>query len=131
MAPCRSQFHQPVFAVPGVQREGLPYEDGGRCRAEADTYPLVDADHVEDDEHHEDGQQAAREDEEVLRLQAPELHALADSLVDSIFHNYLHDRLDYKKKERRIVAATIRKIHAPNQLAAVFDVSGSPLENLL
>ena len=26
---------------------------------------------VEDDEHHEDGQQAAREDEEVLRLQAP------------------------------------------------------------
>ena len=70
-----------------------------------------------------------REDEEVLRLQAPELHALADSLVDSIFHNYLHDRLDYKKKERRIVAATIRKIHAPNQLAAVFDVSGSPLES--
>ena len=74
---------------------------------------------------------AAREQEQVLRLQAPELHALADSLVDSIFHNYLHDRLDYKKKERRIVAATIRKIHAPNQLAAVFDVSGSPLENLL
>jgi hypothetical protein len=38
--------------------------------------------------------------------------------------------LDYKKKERRIVAATIRKIHAPNQLAAVFDVSGSPELNL-
>lgn len=102
-----------------------------RRNAESDTYPLIDPCHVEDDEHHEDGQQAAREDEEVLRLQAPELHALADSLVDSIFHNYLHDRLDYKKKERRIVAATIRKIHAPNQLAAVFDVSGSPLENLL
>ena len=33
-----------------LQREGLPYEDGGRCHAEADTYPLVDADHVEDDE---------------------------------------------------------------------------------
>ena len=51
MAPCRSQFHQPVFAVPGVQREGLPYEDGGRYRTEADTYPLADADHVEDDEY--------------------------------------------------------------------------------
>ncbi len=50
MAPYRSQLHQPVFAVSGVQREGLPYEDGRRCRAEADTYPLVDADHVEDDE---------------------------------------------------------------------------------
>lgn len=30
-----------------------------------------------------------------------------------------------------MVAATIRKIQAPNQLAAVFEVSGSPLENLL
>ena len=131
MAPCRSQFHKPVFAVPGVQAEGKPDQHRSRRNAESDTYPLIDPCHVEDDEHHEDGQQAAREDEEVLRLQAPELHALADSLVDSIFHNYLHDRLDYKKKERRIVAATIRKIHAPNQLAAVFDVSGSPLENLL
>ena len=30
-----------------------------------------------------------------------------------------------------MVAATIRKIHAPNHEAAVFDVSGSPDENLL
>ena len=29
-----------------------------------------------------------------------------------------------------MVAATIRKIQAKNQLAAVFEVSGSPLENL-
>ncbi len=123
------QLHQPVFPVTGVQAEGKPDQHRSRRNAESDTYPLIDPCHVEDDEHHEDGQQAAREDEEVLRLQAPELHALADSLVDSIFHNYLHDRLDYKKKERRIVAATIRKIHAPNQLAAVFDVSGSPLES--
>ena len=28
-----------------------------------------------------------------------------------------------------MVAATIRKMHAPNQLAAVFEVSGSPDEN--
>jgi hypothetical protein len=28
-----------------------------------------------------------------------------------------------------MVAATIRKIQAPNQAAAVFPVSGSPLEN--
>ena len=39
-----------MFAVPGIQCEGLPYEDGGRYRTEADTYPLADADHVEDDE---------------------------------------------------------------------------------
>ena len=30
-----------------------------------------------------------------------------------------------------MVAATIRKIQAKNQLAAVFEVSGSPLENLV
>lgn len=35
----------------------------------------------------------------------------------------------YKKNERNMVAATIRKIQAPNQLAAVFEVSGSPEEN--
>lgn len=39
--------------------------------------------------------------------------------------------MDYRKKERRIVAATIRKIHAPNHEAAVLEVSGSPDENLL
>ena len=29
-----------------------------------------------------------------------------------------------------MVALTIRKMHAPNQLAAVFEVSGSPALNL-
>jgi hypothetical protein len=37
--------------------------------------------------------------------------------------------MTYRKKERRIVTDTIRKIQAPNHEAAVFDVSGSPLEN--
>lgn len=36
----------------------------------------------------------------------------------------------YRKNERRMVALTIRKIQAPNQLAAVLLVSGSPDENL-
>ena len=89
MAPCRSQFHQPVFAVPGVQREGLPYEDGRRCRAEADTYPLVDADHVEYDEQDEESQQTSAEDEEVLCLQALELYRTADTLVDWVFSHTL------------------------------------------
>ena len=35
----------------------------------------------------------------------------------------------YRKKLLRIVAATMRKIHAPNQEAAVLLVSGSPLES--
>ncbi|MBR8712535.1 hypothetical protein IX318_000365 [Porphyromonas levii] len=89
MAPRRSQFHQPMFAVPGVQREGLPHKEGGRCRAEADTYPLVDADHVEDDEQDEESQQTSAEDEEVLSLQALELYRTADTLVYRVFSHTL------------------------------------------
>lgn len=39
--------------------------------------------------------------------------------------------INYKKNDLKIVAATIRKIQAPNQLAATLLVSGSPDENLL
>ena len=127
MAACCSQLHQSVLAVPGVQREGLPYEDGRRCRTEADTYPLADADHVEDDEEDEEGEQTSTEYEEVLRLQALKLNRTADALVDGVFS---HTLLYYRKNERRMVVATMRKIHAPNQLAAVLEVSGSPDENL-
>ena len=90
MAPCRSQLHQPMFAVPGVQREGLPYKEGGRCRAEADTYPLVDTDHVEDDEQDEESQQTSAEDEEVLSLQTLELDRTADTLVYRVFSHTLY-----------------------------------------
>lgn len=68
MASCGTQFHQPVFAVPGIQREGLPYKDGGACRTDADTYPLVGSDHIEDDEQDKEGQKPAHEDEQVLCL---------------------------------------------------------------
>ena len=89
MAPCRSQFHQPVFAVPGVQREGLPYEDGGRYRTEADTYPLADADHIEDDEQDEENEQSSTENEEVLGFQSLELDRTADTLVYRVFSHTL------------------------------------------
>ena len=89
MAPCSSQLHQPVFAVPGVQREGLPYEDGGRYRTEADTYPLADADHVEDDEKDEGRGQNPAEDEEVLGFQSLELDRTADTLVYRVFSHTL------------------------------------------
>lgn len=36
----------------------------------------------------------------------------------------------HRKNDLRMVAATIRKIQAPNQEAAVLLVSGSPDENL-
>lgn len=93
---------------------------------EADTEPPVNTYHIEDDEQQENGKQASHEKVQVLCLQAVELHAPSDPFVDIIFHNHLY----YRKKERRTVAATIRNTHAPNQLPAVFPVSGSPDENL-
>ena len=71
------------------------------------------------------GEQTAAEDEKVLAFQSLELHVPANPLIDF----QVHDPKFYKKKERRIVAATIRKMQAPNHDAAVFDVSGSPLLN--
>lgn len=51
-----TELHQSVFAVSGVQGEGLPYEDGSRYNPEADTYPLVNPNHIEDDEENEQSQ---------------------------------------------------------------------------
>ena len=70
-------------------------------------------------------EQTAAEDEEVLAFQPLELHVPADPLVDF----QVHSPLFYRKNERRMVAATIKKMQAPNQEAAVLEVSGSPEEN--
>ena len=56
MALGGTELHQSVFAVSGVQGEGLPYKNGSRNNPEADTYPLVNPYHVEDDEEDEQGQ---------------------------------------------------------------------------
>ena len=80
-----------------------------------------------EDQQHEYGEQSSCEEEEVLRLEPFELHAAPDALIDRV----LHGGYAYRKNERSTVALTIRKMHAPNQLAAVLLVSGSPDENLL
>ena len=56
MALGGTELHQSVFAVSGIQGEGLPYKYGSRYNPEADTYPLVNPNHVEDDEEDEQGQ---------------------------------------------------------------------------
>ena len=56
MALGSTEFHQSVFAVLGVQGEGLPYEDRSRYNPEAYTYPLVNPNHIEDDEENEQSQ---------------------------------------------------------------------------
>lgn len=124
MAAQRPEFHQSPFTVLRVQAESHPYERRGADGAETDAHPLVDARHVHDDEHYEQGEQPAGEDEQVLAFQPLELRAAPDPLVDRVL------RHNHRKNERRMVAATIKNIQAPNHEAAVLEVSGSPDENL-
>ena len=87
MVAQRLEFHKPPFAVLRVHPEGRP--DQHRCGddPETDADPLVDACHVHDDEHHEQGEQPPGEDEQVLALESLELRAAADSLVDRILRH--------------------------------------------
>ncbi len=123
-----SDFHQPVFAVLAIERKCLPHDE--RCTASPDKQAQVRvcACHVHD--HHEDKhtEQPTCENEQVLGFQPLELDRPADAFVDVVI---THRASVYRKNERRMVAATIKKIHAPNHDAAVLLVSGSPLLNLL
>ena len=120
----RLELHQSPLAVLRVHAECHQHKRRGADGSEADAHPLADPCHVHDGEHHEQGEQPAGEDEQVLASQTLELRAAADPLVDSVL------RHNHRKNERRMVAATIRKMQAPNHEAAVLDVSGSPDENL-
>lgn len=63
-------FHQSVCAVLLVKPERLPHQQQGGSNTESDAKPLTDTCHKQDDEHHKDGKQAARKDEEVLTFQS-------------------------------------------------------------
>lgn len=118
------EFHQAVFPVSLIQVKSCSYQYGGKSHSCDDTTPLVYAGHVHDYEQDKKDQQSCCEDKQVLAFKPFKLYRFAYSSVYGIFHGY-------RKKERKIVAATIRKIQAPNQEAAVLEVSGSPDENLL
>ena len=124
MVAQRLEFHKAPFAVLRIHAEGGPDQHRGGDGPETDADPLVQACHIHDDEHHEQGKQSTCKDEQVPALESFELRAAPDSLVDMDISPC------YRKNERKMVAATIRKMQAPNQLAAVFEVSGSPDENL-
>ena len=120
-----SFFHQPVLPVLSIHGERLPHHKAGTHYAYDQTGYLAHSTEIKNDHEDEDGKQASRKEEEILCFQALELYRSAYTFVDFPLSHC------YKKKERRMVAATMRKIHAPNQEAAVLLVSGSPLENLL
>lgn len=87
MAAQRVEFHKPPFAVLRVHAECHPDKHRSGNDTETDADPLVDTCHVHDDEHHEQGEQSAREDEQVLALEPLELRAAAYPLVDRILRH--------------------------------------------
>lgn len=86
MTACCRQLHQAVFAITGVQMEGSPNQKRCRHNSEEDAHPLLNPDHVENDEEDEHRQQTSGKDEQILRLQSLELHAAPDPLIDCVLH---------------------------------------------
>lgn len=56
MAVQRGTLHQPILPILPVQGEGLPHQNGCGSPSEADTDPLIDTRHVENDKQHEKGE---------------------------------------------------------------------------
>lgn len=115
-------FHQSVWPVTFVQSESQYDQRHPADRSENDTSDHTYPDHVHHDEDNEEQKQPACEHEKVLCGQSSKFRRTSYAFVDTVLCHY-------RKNERRIVAATIKKIQAPNQLAAVLEVSGSPDEN--
>ena len=83
MAMQGGTLHQPVFPVLPVQGEGLPHQNGCGSPSEADTDPLIDTRHIEDDKQHEKGKQPSGEDEQILAFESLKLYRATDSLVNN------------------------------------------------
>ena len=77
-----SLFHQPVLPVLSIHGERLPYHKAGTHYTYDKTGNLADSTEIEHDNENEDSQQSSCKEEEVLRLQALELHRPTYILVD-------------------------------------------------
>ena len=70
MPPCGEELHQSVSPVPAVQTEGQRHECAAQPYARDKTCHLIDPAHIKYDYENENGEQAAGEEEEVLRPQS-------------------------------------------------------------
>ena len=77
-----SLFHQPVLPILSIHGERLPYHKAGTHYTYDKTDYLADSAEIEYVQKNEDCQQASRKQEEILRLQALELHCSTYTLVD-------------------------------------------------
>ena len=118
-----AELHKTVLPELGIKPESEPDKGRGRHSGKAYAEPLRDTRYIHNHEQDEQGQKADDEYEQILRFQTLVLHTASNAFVYGILG---HQR----KNDLRIVAATIRKMQAPNHDAAVLLVSGSPLDHL-
>lgn len=118
-----AELHKTVLPELGIKPESQPDKGRGRHSGKADAEPLRDTRYIHNHEQDEQGQKTDDEYEQILRFQTLVLHTAPHAFVDGILG---HQR----KNDLRIVAATMRKMQAPNHDAAVLLVSGSPLDHL-
>lgn len=77
-------FHQSVFSVLFVQVEGLPDNQRGPACTEKKTDVGTRPGHVQNHDQNKYSQKSACEDEQVLRLESPELDGSPDAFVDVV-----------------------------------------------
>ena len=77
-----SFLHQPILPVLSIHGERLPYHKAGTHYTYDKTGNLADATEIENDHKNEDGKQASCKEEEILCLQALELHRPTYTFVD-------------------------------------------------
>lgn len=74
MPPCGEELHQSVSPVLAVQTEGQRHKRAAQPHARDKACHLIDTAHIKYDYENKNGEQAAGEEEEVLRPQPLELH---------------------------------------------------------
>ena len=92
MPPCGEELHQSVSPVLAVQTEGQRHKRTAQPHARDKACHLIDSAHIKYDYENENGEQAAGEEEEVLRPQPLELHLAAHAFIDRIFGHRLKEK---------------------------------------
>ena len=140
MPPCGEELHQSVSPVLAVQTEGQRHKRTAQPHARDKACHLIDPAHIKYDYENENGEQAAGEEEEVLRPQPLELHLAAHAFIDRIFGHRLKEKRtqnrggdDQEDTGSEPARSGFRRIRIARcsfgldrELLAVFEVSGSP-----
>ena len=97
MPPCGEELHQSVSPVLAVQTEGQRHKRAAQPHARDKACHLIDTAHIKYDYENKNGEQAAGEEEEVLRPQPLELHLAAHAFIDRIFGHRLKEKRTQKR----------------------------------